>query len=123
MINDWVRVNPYDDNKSVMELYKAGIVTTDGGAYLNDEIQPIPLTAEMLKGNGWKHRKPLSIYYAEGMNFSLNVTHISDDSWRYDYVSITSKLVCTGKDIRYVHELQHALRLCGLNELADNWRV
>lgn len=23
----------------------------------------------------------------------------------------------------YVHELQHALRLCGLNELADNFKV
>lgn len=25
--------------------------------------------------------------------------------------------------IYYVHELQHALRLCGLNELADNFKV
>ncbi|MBQ0088527.1 MAG: hypothetical protein KBT27_04250 [Prevotellaceae bacterium] len=25
--------------------------------------------------------------------------------------------------IKYVHELQHALRLCGLNDLADNFKI
>ena len=26
-------------------------------------------------------------------------------------------------NVFYVHELQHALRLCGLNELADNFKI
>ena len=87
-----------------------------------DAVLPIPITEEMLKANGfenetadfWKLRvddKPHhysfrlnkgGVFGNEGYNMNCNIYTIT---------------------ISYVHELQHALRLCGLNELANNFKV
>ena len=71
-------------------------------------VKPIPLTAEILEKNGFyetklrywidSRKKPIS-YHAYG-----NSTEVFGDAL-------------------YVHELQHALRLCGLTDLADNFKV
>lgn len=45
------------------------------------------------------------------------------------YYSYTLKIAIMNNDtslcakVKYVHELQHALRLCGLSELADNLKI
>lgn len=38
-------------------------------------------------------------------------------------VEISNKMYNLSCPIQYVHELQHALRLCGLSELAENLKV
>ena len=38
-------------------------------------------------------------------------------------VEISNKMYNISCPIKYVHELQHALRLCGLSELAENLKV
>ena len=40
-----------------------------------------------------------------------------------DEFSLNRHLECTFQDFLYVHELQHMLRLCRLNMLADNFRI
>ena len=40
-----------------------------------------------------------------------------------DELSLNRHLECTFQDFLQVHELQHMLRLCGLNELADNFKL
>lgn len=83
-------------------------------------ITPVPLTEEMLKANGFKYKE------------------IDNEWWHYDefpfsdfqigYEDEDDKCVIfdfgtTNIKVNYVHELQHALRLCGLNELADNFKI
>ena len=74
--------------------------------------EPIPLTPEILEKNGWKHSNRLMITRIDGIDFywseGLHVLYKN----RYN--------MC---DCKYVHELQHALRLCGLDELADNFKI
>lgn len=68
-------------------------------------IEPIPLTAEILEKNGFVQ---------------------DDESWWYkDFRIVLSSskgvsLVC-GRQIKfcYVHELQHALRLCGIEKTIE----
>ena len=138
MIGDWVIFgdeplkvqhiynNGYDD--VVAEIVEEG--TNEYGVY--EEIKdvpsvycsPIPITPEILEKNGIKKRRDeYAVFGWEGMK-QWYVT-LEDFKPQYDFWFITSSdrdLNISGK-IRYVHQLQHALRLCGLNEIADNFKV
>lgn len=106
-----------------------GIINNESTGYCSetnipiDDIEPIPLTAEILKKNGFKHyiteEDSDSFDYTEGnLGYVFNKTE-------YGYMScidMTGSFTITGL-IKYVHELQHILRLCGLGERADNFKI
>lgn len=96
-------------------------------AYDEEEIKPIPLTEEILKANGWKKNDPhwvstLRRYCdKDGSKWSLSFT-LQKGIWDA-YIHNGGDLNINKFHPMYVHELQHALRLCGLNELADNLKI
>lgn len=107
-----VRVTPNHDD-IVIETY--------------DNIDPIPLTAEILEKNGFKGEGYLILEldefsYLEYYPFEGRLRKIwhGIDEWNNhsDTKDITFQCHC-----KYVHELQHALRLCRLNEIADNLKI
>ena len=75
------------------------------------QVKPIPLTPEILENNGWWYE--------------------IEDMWLHDEVNFciekwNGKLQCydiSQIKLDSVHQLQQTLRLCGLNELADNFKV
>ena len=75
------------------------------------QVNPIPLTPEILEKNGWWYD--------------------SDDMWQHEEVGFyiekwNGRFQCYDiNDIKLdsVHQLQQTLRLCGLNELADNFKI
>lgn len=84
----------------------------------SEEIEPIPLTSEILKKNDILYRKS-SFYYIINDDKDLECTHyiyqtvqddwaIGVDTGAYD-CSVFAR-------IKYVHELQHALKLCGIDK-------
>ena len=75
------------------------------------QVKPIPLTHEILEENGWW----LNVE-DEWMHYEVNFT-IEKFNGRFQCYDINQIKLDS------VHELQHALRLCGLNELADNFKV
>lgn len=86
------------------------------------EIGSIPLTAEILEKNGFEKRGELGlmqkIYEEEGVRISANAYYINiySKSSRETRVNLKPRQA-------YVHELQHALRLCGLDYIADNFKI
>ena len=81
------------------------------------QVKPIPLTPKILEKNGFWVMKKVDngaeeyiAYAIDGLIFHYN----RDNDYYFPNTPISWK---------YVHELQHALRLCGLNELADNFKV
>ena len=107
----------------------------------DDQPQPIILTPEILEKNGW--------YYGltsdeEDAEYCLGGCHY-DRHWTYDEGAGSISLIfpndADGGELiiddqsfnrhlnlvfcytLHVHELQRTLRLCGLNELADNFKV
>lgn len=90
-------------------------------------IEPIPLTEEILEKNGWDtspysilkvcNDKWLEFYHHERR---LRLWWKGIDEWQ-NHAEVQE--VCFQCNCTYVHELQHALRLCGLNELADNFKL
>lgn len=83
----------------------------------DDAVEPIPLTEEILEKNGFvlKRDDRFGWYVCDGITLEY-----TGDSKHYDaYWAFT----CGNKDcdvclivIRYVHELQHALRLCKIDK-------
>lgn len=120
MVGDWI----FNQNGSPMQI----IAVDEDNAYAcegnekgpwifgDDEgykPQPIILTSEILEKNGWKHSNRLMI------------TRIDDNDfyWSKELGGILYKNQYNMCDCKYVHNLQHALRLCGFNKLADNFKV
>lgn len=91
------------------------------GKYAN-HLEPIPLTEKILKANGFEEFGEMlggiiqwRFYFEDG---KIKMEHVKCmPKWDF-FVGINAIL-----DIWYVHQLQHALRLCGLNELADNFKI
>ena len=105
------------------------------------QVKPIPLTAEILEKNGW--------YYGltsdeEDAEQCLGGCHYNRH-WCYDEGAGSISLIFPNDtdggeliiddqsfnrhlnlvfcDTLHVHELQRTLRFCGLNELADNFKI
>jgi len=91
------------------------------GPFLVEDLETIPLTSEILEKNGFELR--------DGFLFH----RIDDKPHHYDFKLKNSGVYSSEGytlecgiyllTISYVHELQHALRLCGLFELADNLKL
>ena len=92
----------------------------------DDQPKPIPLTAEILEKNSIKKRgdnDEYAVFRWEGMK-QWYVT-LEDFKPQYDFWFITSSdrdLNVSGQ-IRYVHQLQQALRLAGLTDMANNFKI
>ena len=78
------------------------------------EPQPIPLTPEILKKNGWKEAE----YWHEYKDVKI-IIQCSLPIMR----GRINEVVFENFKCEYVHQYQHLLRLCGLNKLADNFKV
>lgn len=77
-------------------------------------IKPIPLTVEILEKNGLEkdnHGRLYGEYFDEDVNSCLEIS-VDDKTgeiwWSYNWDEY--RII----RLRYVHELQHALRLCGI---------
>lgn len=104
-----------------------------------DLFEPIPLTAEILHKNGFKLTEISDEYYdefeprlfweystdtKESLNINIKIdenVNTSIDVHNGDGVQMLQYF--TDRNILYIHELQHALRLVGLTEMADNLKV
>ena len=87
-------------------------------------IRPIPLTPEILEKNGF------------GFTRNSDTKSVCNGYWIYENLELGT--CCLDKEgnwpcfiniddmnikCEYVHQLQHALRLCKLGDLADNFKI
>ena len=77
------------------------------------EISYIPLTPEILERNGWKCSNSYMIKIIADGTF-----YWTEDLGAVFYKNSYNMLTC-----KYVHQLQHAFRLCGFDKLADTFRI
>ena len=135
MIGDWVRVTDkacetycYGEYKAgeivqVREILDYGINPDWSGAEVNDvlhleAIEPIPLTKEILERNDFLNVGEQVIQYENGLCW----VWVEEDTMRLGIDANNNSWdgECTTPMMRvhitYVHQLQHALRLCGIEK-------
>lgn len=128
MIWDWV-YNSY--HKKNIRWNYGDMFCPNGNPVIGKDLHPIPLTPEILKKNGFTYNKNLKRYEIRNPHIEVVVYQNEDNGEMYGfYVTYTdgSALKCreyemTDTRTPFVHELQHVLRLCGLNKLADNFKI
>ena len=83
-------------------------------------IFPIPLTPEILEANGFKYKeKDNEWWHYDEFPFSdFQIGYEDEDDKRVIFNFDTTNI-----KVNYVHQLQQALRLSGLGELADNLKI
>lgn len=125
-ILDWVLINNTPHKIQAIDSIDAEILADDELYYAGedrchseDKIEGIPLTPEILEKNGfikvnsqrYDYGSPDNDCYVK-VNPKKNMIHVNGRNANSNLYSHS-----------FVHELQRALRLCGLNELADNFKV
>ena len=78
------------------------------------QVKPIPLTAEILEKNGWKD---------DGLWHEYLDDNATIQSCLPDMRGIINGIEIKDFQCEYVHQYQHLMRLCGLDELADNFKI
>jgi len=124
MIGDWV-YRP-DCYSKVKEIRETGIIGRDylRGIISFKELEPIPLTTEILEKYGFvvnKHIYPYPYYEYINEENKLKVGFAfpqgNRTSYKDPWVYIDSKRVFVEHlPCMFVHELQHAFRLCGITK-------
>lgn len=133
MIGDWVRCS---DPKP---FRITGIETEKGTSYFkvtgNDgfdvdggDVEPIPLTCSVLERNGFEEMMnegeevakrfgrvphPTGVWQQGLSNFDCVMYVPKDDFLRIKFMMVGQTDL---RNIRFVHDLQHALRLCGIDK-------
>ena len=109
MIGDKVMVNVLSQIPNTYALH-----TWTANDYSRDiQVKPIQLTPKILEKNGWERKGnymiikvgKITLYWVEYLDCGL---------YKNEYNMCTCK---------YVHQLQHALRLCGFDTLADTFKI
>lgn len=77
--------------------------------------EPIPLTPEILEKNGFE-QYGWTGWWLEDDYYNVNAHEISDSIWVVRYECTEMNTPYTQATIGYIHELQHALRLCGIEK-------
>ena len=132
MIGDWVLVKPFPDSKPVKSKVTAINYNSYRGKGYTDwvdtefwdelslnEIEPIPLTPEILEKNGFEDIGDNTYQLTERpywfwVDFYNHEYGCEFDTSTYEYEDSEHRLNLKG--IPYVHELQHALRLCRIEK-------
>jgi len=91
------------------------------GCELTD-VEPIPITPEILEANSIRHYKDcgrLSYYKRREADFTIRYEIFAG----YIGIELVDGNRISVDRITKVHELQHVMRLIGLNDMADNFKV
>lgn len=130
MLGDLVRLADGQIAK-VVSLYKnhkgsGGEIIVDSDLKIfnslvrDEDINPIPLTAEILENNGFVFKSSecskIDCFILEFYNGFVEIDN-------FDGLYFYAMLTCKETKLEYVHQLQHLLRMCGLNEVADNLKI
>lgn len=81
--------------------------------------EPIPLTPEILEKNGFRKDetdKYHPVFLLSEDYFDVTIEEETDSIWRLEYTNCEAPLPFCRNLVCSVHELQHALRLCGIDK-------
>lgn len=122
MIGDWVMLtDPIHNGEKVQvkAIPDDGHITVDGG--IMPMFEPIPLTAEILGKNfsfsPYNGGGAIEQYYLLNDYYDVEISEYTDGLWEVVVDEVGMSCLPTWKMyVCHVHELQRALRLCGIEK-------
>ena len=127
-IGDWIYVNPWDDQEPTYPNRVTAIEynSWEGKDYCDwvncevwdeinlDKIRPIPINDDILSQNGWERTGGAShrIYG----DYNAVIFHWNENRKEIIIDKNGERHYMLKLDLLYVHELQHALRICGIEQ-------
>lgn len=123
MIGDWVLYegSPNMISEISEEIVGEATVCFVGNRYMANiyEVNPIPITTKILEKNGFEYKEAdetcateaFHHWYLVGSRFAID-----DDSWWRSVKDGELHVKFGGFPLKYLHELQHALRLAGIDK-------
>ena len=138
-ILDWVLINNTPHRIQAIDSIDAEMQADDELYYIGedryhseDKIEGIPITTEILERNGFYGRNTQWYYkrfWSNGcFDIAISLVYREIEVSKVCGAGTDCEEVEYGSSIAFgnnicVHTLQHALRLCGLDEMADNFKV
>lgn len=129
MIGDWVKTNPNCGKltcgikSNIAMVSEIGFSNSDGmyvsfvginGRYYDNELEPIPLTSEVLEKNSF-----LKVEAIEYPSHSVGISFLYRNT--PEGLRIFVQNACAGgptctmiKTCKYVHEVQHMIKMCDI---------
>ena len=122
MVGDWIQTNYTNHTKFKVVGFdtSCGEVQSKSWIYYLDNCEPIPLTKEILEKNGFTDCESdfemgVYHYYIGEKNFIADSSlHIGTENHTCYWLNYKKTFAIY--DIRYVHELQHAFRICKIEK-------
>lgn len=132
MVGDWIT----DEYKLPMQIYRVDEerAYADSGCALYEfnkdyPPQPIEITRDILKKNGWMER-PLILSWDSSVLTYYFVKDEGDIHLEYKCTTLTiwfnyetGNYLDIAIPIKYVHQLQQILRLAGMTDIANNFKM
>lgn len=120
-MGDWVQFNDLSKVKSQINCispHQRYVAHTDNATWVSDwnELLPVELTDEILLLNGWKYKSETQTWEHPDIPFNLKSYGEVDKPYQ---ISISGFRV----NLKYVHELQHVLKLVGMIDKAITFTV
>ena len=125
MLGDWLKYGTFDRIVKVTALYGSMVETNVVTPLFLDDLEPIPITHEILEKNGFRLKEESDLHkkYIAGDELCIILFYI----YKETIYGVSTLLKCErgfagGLDqihkcnLLYVHQLQHALKLCGINK-------
>lgn len=136
MIGDWTYYTELHYQEKIIALDSLNHLVGFRKSHLSidwcdmDECSPIPLTADIMEANGFDYKERSTsnaLMVKHGDGYVIEV-FMFKNGWVFDiernyFLNEEYAMDRVHKCGIYVHEFQHALRLCGLNEMAENIKV
>ena len=120
MVDDWVYNTHNRKPEQVCEIREHMVMLAYNDLYGYDEIEPIPLTPEILEKNGFV--KSVNIRDAPPYDNNIYYSIIQDGNtifwgwWQPDNVLLIPTYSTGFITLNNTHELQHALKLCRIEK-------
>lgn len=112
MIGDWVKFNNSDLAHKVIAIAGKSIKVDKVHWYYANKFRPIPLTPEILKKNGLNLIRGETNCFDEDRCYRVELTLGTDGTTRWT-INLNEYNILP---LSYVHQLQHVLRLCGIEK-------
>ncbi len=113
-IGDWVYNTNNRQPEQVCEIREHMVMLDYNDLYDYVEIEPIPLSAEILEQNGLEKKDHRYGIYDDYSDFEIY--EYNDGTWLVSYHCCEMSLSDEQLLICYVHQLQHFVRHCGIEK-------